>query len=574
MLEVGPSGAREIVLALGPPGGHVEGRVFDPEGAPFSGARVKIGEPASRWQNTSDGARNRDAGAVAVVTDELGHFESPGDVQPGLQPVSVMARGFPIWKGSVEVRTGESSSIEARLTASARIEGVVLDDQGVVVEGAEVSIRRPWQGNLEGDETFPSASAISDDQGRFLLDWVPEGEQLLHARVPERTELGQAQARVLCTAGRTSTVELTLDQGARIVGRVVDLEQRPIGGWRVEAFTLPPGVRGIERSQTDDEGGFVIPNLDPTLTYSVGTGPIEEFGLMYRAQAAEVHPNEGELRLVAARSASPGGGFSGWLFDAEGRPPGEIVIYFLAEGQRFGMGVNYDAERGRFERDGLPPGTYYINILHEDMVMPVFASDAIVVRSGRTTDLGTISFANLGSVQVAIDDLQGGARDSLRVEIDRPFMESDWPGWTLELRDLGDVFQREREQAGTWMLRVRSDSLFVPDRPIEVTPGEKFTLRVEAVEALSVPVVCSFSDSPETFEMFSYEIRGPHGELVRQREHLPNPSLDKGFLHLQGLVLPRGEWVIEANTDSGLFGLRTILVGEAAVDEPWVVDLR
>ena len=47
---------------------------------------------------------------VVVETNAAGDFVYPGDLQPGVVPVTVMARGFPVWEGTATIPAGEASS--------------------------------------------------------------------------------------------------------------------------------------------------------------------------------------------------------------------------------------------------------------------------------------------------------------------------------------------------------------------------------------------------------------------------------------------------------------------------------
>jgi hypothetical protein len=200
-------------------GGVVTGVVRDGDGKrAVAGARVEVAGTAplpSTWSH--DPARNE------TVTDAAGRFRLEGI---GRSPVRIAARARGFGRAErTDVRGG--TSVEIFLFPGASISGVVRDDAGRPVAGAEV--------RAEGDESWTAPPPErSDARGEFHLDGVVPGEYTVVAR-----EGGRAPgiAAAVVEADGEATVSLTVSDGGYAVGRVVDSESRPIAGRvRVEGW--------------------------------------------------------------------------------------------------------------------------------------------------------------------------------------------------------------------------------------------------------------------------------------------------------------------------------------------------
>lgn len=122
-------------------------------GGGLQGARVFVGE------NYSDAAP-RDFSAHG------GSYWIRG-VRPGLATVTVHASGYAPELKEVEVKAGQDTTLDAALSAGLVIKGVVKDDKGAMVAGAEV-VATAWRskGTL-------GLRALSDASGAFRMDDAP-----------------------------------------------------------------------------------------------------------------------------------------------------------------------------------------------------------------------------------------------------------------------------------------------------------------------------------------------------------------------------------------------------------------
>lgn len=130
------------------------------------------------------------------------------------------------------------------------ISGRIVDADGEPVAGALLRANRVGGG--------PRPSALTDDEGSYLLRKLPPGEWDLRAG---GGDFGRAAGRVSVSAGRTSEWSAALDRGAELTGQLVDSAQAPLAGWRLLAETLDSRDALVDVATSDEQGRFAIPNL-------------------------------------------------------------------------------------------------------------------------------------------------------------------------------------------------------------------------------------------------------------------------------------------------------------------------
>ncbi len=123
---------------------------------------------------------------------------------------------------------------------------------------------------LAGGMQMPR-QGIVDDELRFTLDSLPAG--VAHHVTYDGVLFVPAESDAEVRAGETTTLELALQSGVRIAGRVVDPDGAPI-----EGADMRSGWGG-RKAQTDAEGRFALTGIEPgdvTLTTEVaGAAPVE-----------------------------------------------------------------------------------------------------------------------------------------------------------------------------------------------------------------------------------------------------------------------------------------------------------
>jgi len=142
------------------------------------------------------------------------------------------------------------------LTAAASIGGRVLDEAGGPVVGAEVTLDFPRA------LREPSMRVRANEAGDFLF------EGALASMVTLTAKMGTLQTSedVYAAPDQLTRVDLSFQQGARIVGRVLGATRV----YRVSAWKQAGRGHGVEE-ETDTDGRFIL-KVSPG-TYSVGAMP-------------------------------------------------------------------------------------------------------------------------------------------------------------------------------------------------------------------------------------------------------------------------------------------------------------
>ncbi|MBC7974225.1 MAG: carboxypeptidase regulatory-like domain-containing protein, partial [Myxococcales bacterium] len=184
-IEVGPGGRSDVVIHVGTPSAKgITGIVLDPSGHPVAGAQVSPPLPMM----------------APVTTDARGQFSIPSATALG-GPYSLLAR-----HGSLASEILPVDLLDKPLThmtfrlAPAGISGVVVDDEGYVVPGAEV-YRNVTDDFVSGDR------ATTDAEGRFSFD-VPRGSFVLSVRRSSEHDFLDEDDRII--AGGTHNVRLVV----------------------------------------------------------------------------------------------------------------------------------------------------------------------------------------------------------------------------------------------------------------------------------------------------------------------------------------------------------------------------
>ncbi len=224
-----------------PAGRTITGRVLDAASrAPLAGALVWGGDHR-HVHAAADGRfslRVFGTGEVTVDAAAAGHLSSPAQVRPDEQLVTCALR------------------------PTARIEGMVTDEPGHPVAGAEIQAQRADGRSVSSPS---QVTVLSGADGRFRLAGLAAGQ--IYEITAKREGFATATVPVEALhAGKRSPVRIVLRRGAIMAGRVVDAAGDPVSGaeltlravsWRMRS----PGVQVL----SDATGHFHFSDLSSGL---------------------------------------------------------------------------------------------------------------------------------------------------------------------------------------------------------------------------------------------------------------------------------------------------------------------
>ena len=316
-------------------GVRLTGFVVDGAGLPVAGAEVsaEIEKGVADKALAGAGAGGSGSGSVSVgaATGADGRFAlSVG--QAGRYRVRVTGTGLL----AAEVRFVPVPSDETRIVVARQvaIDGTVTDG-GKPVTTAMVGIR--------GDAIGGTLEVKTDGKGAFHVASLPEGryqvyayQGALAARAVRISRLG---------AGPFSPVELRLEAGAIVVGKVVD---RETSAGLVAAIELRPSGddQAPRYARSGDDGVFRIEGV-PT-----GRWIADGFAPGYTSPAGvELEAGHGVIELSLARGAT----LEGRVVDGDGRPVAGASVRALSGTTEISEDVDRDRLRRFSGRTAAPP---------------------------------------------------------------------------------------------------------------------------------------------------------------------------------------------------------------------------
>ncbi len=355
------------------------GLVRDDVGKPLLGAMVSVEEEER-------------ALPLAVETGVDGRFSAPNRIRGHVYRVFIRRAGF-LPDGPRLVRAG-GAPVELGLRRGAILEGLVVDEHGAPVVGAEISIVGEegggeallipatgasvpagtpdgWArleasgelGVLRGPVPFPplrtsvpvarppvvSLLPRTDGLGKFRVAELPAGPALVTARHPDFADA--TSVPVLLSAGGSRSVRIELRRGAIVRGRVVDDTGQGLSDAQI---TTSDGRTAL----SDAQGAFQIEHVVRPIHLTA-----RRTGYLRGEASAEPEPDQRELAVELS------------LRRALGRLVGEVTNQWgsVVSGARIsvvpdggeGLRVTSGSD-GRFRAEGLPSGPYRVVVEHAD----------------------------------------------------------------------------------------------------------------------------------------------------------------------------------------------------------------
>jgi hypothetical protein len=341
---VEPEGEATVSVVLSE-GGYATGRIVDAERRPLAG-RVRLDGFAGRSlpEFASDvlTAQARADGTFALGPLPLGSLSldvsAPRHVSRQVT-VEIGARGRAPDLGDLVLDRGLS------------IAGRVRERGGRPLAG--VSLRAERHGAGESSE----AEAASEDDGAFLLAGLGSGRHDVTA-----SAAGYVAARSIADAGG-EPVELVLEPGGQIEGRVVDGDGDPVDNAFVSAeeqSRSQGSASAVFEKAEDGSGRFTLRDV------AAGT-----YALYARAEGRGQGSLAG-VRVAAGRSTNVGtitlergGVVRGVVVDAEGAGiPGALVSAERDANRRRGPSQTQSGSNGAFELAAVPLGPVRVRAWH------------------------------------------------------------------------------------------------------------------------------------------------------------------------------------------------------------------
>jgi protocatechuate 3,4-dioxygenase beta subunit len=329
-----------------PSGAVIEGLLVNSRGKPVEGAEVDPeafdGRLSIRPVTTGPDGRFRFADLPRGARLNL-WIDRPGFVQ----------RQMP------EVEAPTPKPLRIQLVEARSLKGQVVDPEGQPVAGARVAlVEGGGEGLLLGEGfsegAWGSSLATTDADGRFVLDRLPPGTIGIGVRAVgfRHRKLPGIQ---IPEDGEATPVEIRLERGPYLEGRVLDGQGRPVPRAlvRAEGKVQEAGGSSFGGTRADDDGHYEISGLEPgphTVTaQSQEGGPSAQASVEIR-----VGPNRLDLSLPAGTDVS------GRVVDARGLPVAGAFVSLLGvppASTSWGLQAGSSAD-GSFLIQDVPAGVY------------------------------------------------------------------------------------------------------------------------------------------------------------------------------------------------------------------------
>jgi hypothetical protein len=269
-------------------------------------------------------------------------------------------RVFVLWLAAILVAAGSTIAMEEAATkqgapvsqGTPRIRGIVRDPDGTPAAGVQIRI---MPGGRQG--------ATSDAEGKFEVTWDRQGWSPQTIFCLMARDVRRNLATVVEIDESTTTLDLKLQPGIVIAGRVADPNGKGIAGARVT-----PSLRlsywgsslGSDEIRTNDAGDFEVQAVPGGHKYDLhvaaeGYGGKSRDGLDTDAAVAG-RLDTGLWTLLPGNLS-----LSGRVVDVQNNPVAGASLHVYGDGQPNGVNALTDAE-GRFTLQGVCPGGVNVEV--------------------------------------------------------------------------------------------------------------------------------------------------------------------------------------------------------------------
>lgn len=342
-----------------PVGHRIEGRVVTTDGTPQSRVVVSLAgaNPDRAFRRNGAQALPYPYGAHETsVTDDFGRFRFR-DIASGSYTLTAGPAGQAEIESGIQLVDRDLLDIELRSAAGWRLAVRLVDSTEVAVSGVAVTLTDALSGQWHGLQR-----SGADGVATFLL---PEGVAVRAILAPPPAAGGRSYLvpKPIRINAFTPEVTVRLEEAVRIAGRVLDTEDRPLGG--IQVTCAQEGYRPAS-AFADLEGRFELTVAGSSaIELSVGT-LLRERGRMpapspYTGTLAGVQPGATDL-VLRARRLMGNRGLRLKVLDPEGQPAAGVTVSVPPEWMgRFVVGPETDAA-GAVELADLLPRSGSVSI--------------------------------------------------------------------------------------------------------------------------------------------------------------------------------------------------------------------
>ena len=318
-----------------------------------------------RWTDTDDDFQANAQGEIVVpaLTPEQWHLE-------------IAAPGHACAIRDVRL-VGQETVIAVSLATGGEVTGRVVDDKGVPLPGAKLSVQ------VEGQSMYNLDRTTTNEKGEFRLQYILLGTPLrLSVSHPGFDHFFTSVSVASETPMDRGIIQLSpLPDGGKISGQVVDNAGRPIAG----ATLQNQGTASINQNttHTDANGRFHIERL---YVFTQGRVLLIVHAKGFAPRQIDVTDNDRQGTEPLTIVMEPGHRIRGRVVNHADEPIAACHVYF-AEGNRAHLlgGQGQTDSDGRFEFDSLPPNcpfafyaTGYSEL--EAKTLPLDHNDEVIIR--------------------------------------------------------------------------------------------------------------------------------------------------------------------------------------------------